>query len=117
MDVALENVVEGCVRETFGAAVAAHQAVAASDPDVRELMAAIADDEAGHAVLAFRVRAWADGQLTRAGRHQVAAAARSAIETLASADRYVTPTLIRQAGLPSSALSQRFVAELRAVMV
>ncbi|NIS36796.1 MAG: ferritin-like domain-containing protein, partial [Actinobacteria bacterium] len=33
-EIALENAVEGCVRETFGALVGAHQALRASDPSI-----------------------------------------------------------------------------------
>src|SRR5207244_2173225 len=50
---ALDNAIEGCVREAFAAACAAHQAGAAADPALRTALAAIAVDEARHAALAF----------------------------------------------------------------
>src|SRR5690606_15396153 len=42
LELALENAVEGCVHETFAALMAMHQARHASDPALREAMAAIA---------------------------------------------------------------------------
>jgi len=55
---AIENAVEGCVRETFGAALAAWQAARATDPAVRDAMREIARDEALHADLGWRIDAW-----------------------------------------------------------
>ena len=43
--VAVENAIEGCVRETYGALVSFWQARAAGDPKVREVYARIAEDE------------------------------------------------------------------------
>src|SRR5262249_31087347 len=48
-EVAEHNAAEGCARETFGAAVAGHQAEAVAEPSLRRLLGRIADDEAGHA--------------------------------------------------------------------
>lgn len=42
---AMENAVEGCVRESFGALLATYQATRARDPEVRDTMARIALDE------------------------------------------------------------------------
>ncbi len=60
--VAVDNEVEGCVRETVGAALCWRQAIAATAPDVRAAMAAIADDETRHAALAARISEWARRQ-------------------------------------------------------
>jgi hypothetical protein len=70
-EMAVENAVEGCVRETFGASVAAHQARRAAVPEIRQAMAGIARDEAQHALLAWDVDRWAWGRMDRAGRKQV----------------------------------------------
>lgn len=82
---ARENAVEGCVRETWGATLAAWQAARAHDPAVREAFAVIARDEARHADLAWRIARWADGVLpvdardrVRAARHEAATALRAA---------------------------------------
>ncbi|MCU0686523.1 MAG: ferritin-like domain-containing protein [Polyangiaceae bacterium] len=48
---ALENAVEGCVRETWGALLAQHQAARAADGAVRFVSELIADDETRHAEL------------------------------------------------------------------
>lgn len=57
-ELGLENLIEGCVRETLGAAYALWQARHASDPAVRAVMKTVAKDEARHADLAWRVHSW-----------------------------------------------------------
>jgi hypothetical protein len=103
-ELALDNVVEGCVRETFGALVAAHQAVAAGDRAIRDLMADIAEEELGHATLSWQIDAWACEQLgpeLRARRSQVA---RAAVGELALASREpIADELTTDAGLPGQA--------------
>lgn len=54
----LENLQEGCVGETLAALRASEQACRAMDPEVRVGLAAIAEDEARHAELAFRILRW-----------------------------------------------------------
>ena len=66
--IALENAVEGCVREGYAAIVAALQARRAPAPAFRTTMAAIADDEAAHAQLAWDVDAWLRPHLRRMAR-------------------------------------------------
>ena len=56
---AIDNAIEGGVRETFGALLAAHQASAALDAEVRGAMRLIARDEAAHALLSARIDTWA----------------------------------------------------------
>jgi hypothetical protein len=51
--------VEGCIGETLAAVQASEQLAAASDPAVRAVLRVIADDEARHAELAWRIVAWA----------------------------------------------------------
>ena len=81
-EVAVQNAVEGCVGETFGALVATFQAQHADDAEVRLAMARIAEDETRHADLAREVAAWADGLLDAAARERVMAARNRALETL-----------------------------------
>jgi hypothetical protein len=50
---------EGCIGETVSALIAAEQLARAQDPAVRRALAAIAEDEARHAELAWRTVAWA----------------------------------------------------------
>jgi hypothetical protein len=101
---AVENMVEGCVRETFGAVVATWQAARAEDPSIRRAMEQIAEDETRHAALGWAVAAWAHEKLDAAGRARVEAARRAAIDAL-RAECAVEPTadLARDAGMPSAA--------------
>jgi hypothetical protein len=58
LEVAVENAVEGCVRETFGVAVAMIRAERAGDKQVRRAMRSIARDEMQHAELSWAVARW-----------------------------------------------------------
>jgi hypothetical protein len=102
--VARENAVEGCVRETYAAMLAHHQAMAATDPEVREAMSVIAEDETRHALLAWRVAAWADARLDDAARGRIAAARAAAVHELrrAIANEKLDASLTDVAGLPSA---------------
>lgn len=51
-------IADGCVGETLSALLAAAQLGVATDPEARDTLAAIADDEARHAALAWRSAAW-----------------------------------------------------------
>jgi len=58
---------EGCIGETVSAALAAQQLAGASDPAVVEVLSALAEEEAQHAELSWRIVAWA----VRAGGERV----------------------------------------------
>ncbi len=57
-EIARENAVEGCVRETFAALVATWQGQHAL-PEIADVFARIAEDETRHAALAWSVAEWA----------------------------------------------------------
>ncbi|HEX8791340.1 MAG TPA: ferritin-like domain-containing protein [Polyangiaceae bacterium] len=78
VDVAVENAVEGCVRETYGALLAFVEALSSPDPSLRRAMRSIAEDECRHAELAWSVHAWALPRLPRAERKRVDEALRGA---------------------------------------
>lgn len=102
--IAIENAVEGCVRETFGALVGAFQAEAAQDPEVARAMIEIAEDEARHAALAWQIAAWAEPQLSDAGRARVRTAQKDAVAALrAELEVPVDPSLQALAGVPDPA--------------
>ncbi len=82
--VALHNAVEGCVRESFGALLGAHQARTCDDLELRELFATIAADELRHGQLAWDLHAWLVTQLDDAAREQVEAVQRLALAELSS---------------------------------
>ena len=71
LDVAIENATEGCVRETYGALVAAFQARTAEDPEIRQVLTRIAR-EARHAGVSHDVALWLDTQLDATSRARVA---------------------------------------------
>jgi hypothetical protein len=104
VEVARENAVEGCVRETYGAVVAAWQARTARDPRTRAVMARIARDEGQHAVLAWAVDHWARTRLAPDQRRAIDLARRQVaqelVTTVAAADP--EPSLAGPLGLPSA---------------
>jgi hypothetical protein len=81
-DIALENAVEGCVRETFGAATAWWRALHARDANVRATYARIARDETKHAALAHQLDRWLSARLSREARRRVARARAAAVVEL-----------------------------------
>lgn len=72
-EIARENVIEGCVREAYGALVATYQAERAV-PALRALFAAIATDERRHAALSEDVQAWLASRLDERTRAELVAA-------------------------------------------
>jgi hypothetical protein len=96
---AMENALEGCVRETFGAAIALWQAERATDARVRDVMRGVARDELAHAELGWRIDAWVTSLLSTEDRQAVTCARQSALGALA--DTWTTPS-VEALGLPSS---------------
>jgi hypothetical protein len=112
---ALENAVEGCVRETYGAVVAGWQARNARDEQVRAELARIAEDELRHAELAWAVDTWASGRLAPAARERLREARHEALRTLEGevAADVPAPALVHQAGMPAREHAIRLVQGLR----
>src|SRR4029079_4274037 len=81
-EVAIENAVEGCVRETFGAMMATYQAAHAEDAEIARIMRRVARDETRHAALSWAVARWAWPALDEAARAALAARCRGAITSL-----------------------------------
>jgi hypothetical protein len=112
--IALENAVEGCVRETAGALVATWQASCAEDAGVRRSMARIAVDETLHAALAWAVADWIEPQLSPGARERVRRARRDALGRLEREMASVPPLeLVRVAGVPSARQARALVDSLR----
>jgi hypothetical protein len=115
--VAEENAVEGCVRETYAALLAHHQALVANDPEVRTAMATIAADETRHAALAWGVAKWAEPKLSPDARARVEAARAEAALTLARGlEARVPADLTEVAGLPAAESATRMFAILEAAL-
>ncbi|MGH7439287.1 MAG: hypothetical protein ACRENE_26675 [Polyangiaceae bacterium] len=100
---AIENAAEGCVRETFGALVAAWQATHAGDASVRATLQQVAREETRHAALAWEVARWAERHLPRIDRERVADARTRALLRL-KAEAGVEPPreLVDTLGLPTA---------------
>jgi hypothetical protein len=108
---ALENAVEGCVNETYGALVTMHQAEAAADDDIRCEMRSIARDEVRHAQLAWDVMAWCMSRLDPTEQTKVRAAVRDAAQKLTPAR---LPNQVREPlGLPCAHQSRKMLDGLR----
>jgi len=99
-EIAVENAVEGCVRETFAALLAVHQARVAGDAAIREAMATIAPDETRHAELAWAIDEWVQQRLDDGAQQRVARARRQAVAALAAECATIDATLARAVGLP-----------------
>ena len=111
--IARENAVEGCVNETFSAALAAVQASCARDGRVRAAMRRIAADEARHAELAWSVATWIETRLDGAARERVTAARTKAARALVGASgRDVPPSAAYALGLPTALQARRMAQEL-----
>lgn len=114
LEIALENAVEGCIRETYGAVVAGYQAEHASRVDVRKLMTSIYRDETAHAELAWSVHEWLMGKLSRDERAQVELAMHEAIAELAASAAVPVPWEQQdRLGLPASDDARKLVRGLR----
>lgn len=110
-----DNAVEGCVRETYGALVAAYQAHMAPRGPLRAALAQIAVEEAEHAELSVAIDRWARPRLSDEQRAQVEAAEQGAIvEVMASAARPVDPRLVAGVGLPAPETAVELVRALAA---
>jgi hypothetical protein len=111
-ELALENAVEGCVRETFAALVAMHQAAVAKDQRVRSAMRRIAEDETRHAELAWAIHRWAMPRLSEAGRRTVRESQRRTLSELKNGARGTWPAeVVRLAGLPAAAAEVRMLED------
>lgn len=111
---ALENEVEGCVRETFGALVGMHQAQFAEDGDVRAMMSTVSDDEARHAELSHRVAEWACTKLSAAESAALDAARDNALRALQDGiQRESLAPWQRTLGLPNERSARVLLAALK----
>lgn len=82
LEVACENAAEGCVRETYGAALGLVGAARAPNAEIREAMRTIAADECRHADLSWQVGAWAASRLDLREREAVRRAMQDAARML-----------------------------------
>lgn len=115
LDLALANACEGCVGETYGAAVARFQSVQAANPALREAMATIAEEETQHAELAFALDDWLRTRLSAAELRVLDAASQAAIAELHSqATQPVPSALVETLGVPDATQAAFILQTLRA---
>jgi hypothetical protein len=114
-EVAIENAVEGCVRETYGALVASYQAAHARDPEIARVMGEIAVDEIRHAALSWAVARWAASRLDADAHARMAA---RCVETIAAlrreADAEAPCDVVTAAGLPGAEQQRALLTALEA---
>jgi hypothetical protein len=112
LDLGLDNARGGCVNETLGTWLQLHQAAAARDPHLRAVARRIAEDEARHAALSFRIFDWLDPQLDAGERRLVRARLLDATRTLPDDDE-LAPAVAASIGLPDRAQVARMARMLR----
>ena len=108
-ELALENAVEGCVRETFGVLVGWHQAARASDAEIARAATALARDEARHAELAWEIHQWLWSRVGARARARVRAAQRRVLADLRDGAGAWPPEVANTAGLPDRASEIRLL--------
>jgi hypothetical protein len=105
-------VLEGCVGETLAAVQASEQRERASDPAVKRALSTIAEDEARHAELSWRIVAWA----IQVGGAEVRRAAAEAFAEAFAAPRLVGAAAAGEAYPGEIAHGRLPEGELRAVL-
>ena len=108
-DFAVENAIEGCVRESFGALLATRQAASARDGSVARAREGIAKDETRHAALAWGIARWLSPRLSDEERACVAKATREALATLRAEVAAFPADVARELGLPTGEEALRLV--------
>jgi hypothetical protein len=105
VDIAIENAVEGCVREVFGAAEALFRARRTADRELGATLEQIAADEIGHAELSMEIAQLLHLRLDNEERARVRAAHDDACVALRStlARRAPDAALVDVAGFPRAA--------------
>ena len=81
-ELAFDNAVEGCVRETFGSLLGAYQARHAVHPGVRRVMAQVSADEVGHGAWSWELARQLEQRLPLVKRRLAREARDEAMQTL-----------------------------------
>jgi hypothetical protein len=110
---AIDNVIEGCVRETYAALRAMWQSTHATEQKIRAALSVIAKEEASHAELSWAVADWLETKLEPPARQRVRAARDQALEDLErelATDPH--PSVEELAGMPNARTSRRLLREM-----
>lgn len=113
-ELALENVAEGCVVETYSALVMAYQARHAASPELRGLLTRVARDERRHALLSWDILAWSRRRLSSAGRQQMGQRLRAARARLGATLPRFSNELRAELGLPDVPVARAMLRSLDA---
>ena len=117
VEVARDNLAEGCIRETFGALVAHVQARRAHDPRVRRVLGQIALDETRHAAVSWELAQWLDARMSPVERRHVA---RGSAETVDRMQVELTGAYAESvhtlAGMPRPEQARDLFTQLRRAM-
>jgi hypothetical protein len=117
-EVALENAIEGCVRETYSALECMWQAHQATDASVRSTMKRIARDEMRHLALSWAVDSWAKSRLDLAARRRLREAQLEELQALVGETANdPLDSLVAIAGLPRAAQSRSLIGTIGAQLV
>jgi hypothetical protein len=106
-ELAIENAIEGCVRETWGAVVALWQSHRAQDPKLRAIYREIADDEARHAALGWAIDEWVKTRLPVETHARIDAAREAAVRELFEGE---SAEALAMLGLPMGAEARGLLA-------
>jgi hypothetical protein len=116
-ELALHNAQEGCVRETYGALVAMHQAARAGDAALRIDLRQIAQEEVRHAEWSHDLARWLESQLTEAEKLEVQLAKRQALLQLHQENQQSPERALQDSvGLPSAEVAAHLLAGLEATL-
>jgi hypothetical protein len=113
-ELALHNVAEGCVIETYSALVMAYQARHAASPRLRTLLRRVARDERRHALLSWDILAWSLRRLAAHEREQLGhelGRARARLETMLP---QLSSELSTELGLPDVRVAKSMLRSLDA---
>lgn len=113
-EVAIENMIEGCIRETYGALVLHAQARRAPSPEVRAAFEAIAVDELSHAELSWDVADFLTTRLDTNAHRDVEDAQARAIDELRADIALRDEALAEALGAPSRGACLAILARLEA---
>jgi hypothetical protein len=116
-EIARENAIEGCVRETFGAALAVLRAREATVPETRDVLETIARDECGHAELSWEIAAWILPRLHDDERRDVRQSTRDAMDAMAFSDERLSDDARRICSVPSASQQRRLAALLESELL
>jgi len=98
---AIDNAVEGCIRQTYGALVVTYQAKGAKDLPTRDGMRSVASEKRRHAALAWRASVWFEKRLPSNDVERIRRAQHEELEALGrEVDPGLTPFERGLLGLP-----------------